>query len=91
MKNGNGSIQTIRLKIRRQDGPNQKPYWQEFALPYRPNMNVISCLMEIQRNPVDSSGQPVSPPAWEAACLEQCAVPARWWLMAGAAIVRRAY
>lgn len=34
-------------------------------------MNVISCLMEIQRNPVDSSGQPVSPPAWEAACLEQ--------------------
>ncbi|OYT71286.1 MAG: succinate dehydrogenase iron-sulfur subunit [Armatimonadetes bacterium JP3_11] len=71
MQNGNGSIRTIRLKVRRQDGPNQKPYWQEFSLPYRPNMNVISCLMEIQRNPVDSSGRPVSPPAWEAACLEQ--------------------
>ncbi len=65
------AIRTIRLKVRRQDRPGSKPYWQEFVLPYRPNMNVISCLMEIQRNPVDASGKPTSPPAWEAACLEE--------------------
>jgi len=65
------AIRTIRLKVRRQDGPQSKPYWQEFALPYRPNMNVISCLMEIQRNPVDAAGNPTSPPVWEAACLEE--------------------
>ncbi|MEN3002698.1 MAG: succinate dehydrogenase iron-sulfur subunit [Armatimonadota bacterium] len=64
-------LRTIRLKVRRQDGPDSKPYWQEFALPYRPNMNVISCLMEIQRNPVDASGNPTSPPVWEASCLEE--------------------
>lgn len=64
-------VKTIRLKIKRQDSPKQKPYWHEFNLPYRPNMNVISCLMEIQKNPQDSRGQSVSPPAWEAACLEQ--------------------
>ena len=27
------------------------PYTEEFEIPYRPNMNVISALMEIQRNP----------------------------------------
>lgn len=70
MQNGH-AVQTIRLIIKRQDGPGQKPYRQEFEMPYRPNMNVISCLMEIQKNPVDSKGHQVAPPAWEAACLEQ--------------------
>ncbi len=65
------AIRTIRLKVRRQDRPGSKPYWQEFVLPYRSNLNVISCLMEIQRNPVDASGKPTSPPAWEASCLEE--------------------
>jgi succinate dehydrogenase / fumarate reductase iron-sulfur subunit len=65
------TIKTIRLKVRRQDSPQSKPYWQEFALNYRPNMNVISCLMEIRRNPVDATGNPTSPPAWEAGCLEE--------------------
>jgi succinate dehydrogenase / fumarate reductase iron-sulfur subunit len=65
------AIRTVRLKVRRQDRPGSKPYWQEFVLSYRPNLNVISCLMEIQRNPVDASGKPTSPPAWEASCLEE--------------------
>jgi succinate dehydrogenase iron-sulfur subunit len=62
---------TVHLKIKRQDGPLQKSYWQEFRLPWRPHMNVISALMEIQRNPVTASGERVTPVVWECVCLEE--------------------
>ncbi|MDR3270550.1 MAG: succinate dehydrogenase iron-sulfur subunit [Peptococcaceae bacterium] len=61
----------IRLKIKRQDSQSSTPYWQEFVLPYRPSLNVISCLMEIQRNPVDATGKKVAPVVWECNCLEE--------------------
>ncbi len=42
----------IRFVITRQEGPDAAPYQEElFALDYRPNMNVISALMEIRRKP----------------------------------------
>lgn len=62
---------SIRLKVKRQDGPDKPAYWQEFKLPYRPNMNVISCLMEIQKNPVTADGKTTTPVAWECNCLEE--------------------
>jgi succinate dehydrogenase / fumarate reductase iron-sulfur subunit len=62
---------TIRLIITRQDGPDAKPYQEEFELPYRPNMNVIGALMEIQRNPVNAKGQKTTPVVWESNCLEE--------------------
>lgn len=61
----------IQLKIRRQDGPNKPPRWEEFEIPYRPNMNVISCLMDIQKNPVNAQGKKTSPVVWECNCLEE--------------------
>jgi succinate dehydrogenase / fumarate reductase iron-sulfur subunit len=64
-------IQQVILKVKRQAYPQSKPYWEEFAVPYRPRMNVISCLMHIQRNPVNRQGQPTTAPVWEAACLEE--------------------
>lgn len=64
-------IKGIVLKIRRQAEPNSQPYWEEFEVPYTPRMNVILCLMHIQRNPVNRQGNPTSAPAWEAACLEE--------------------
>jgi succinate dehydrogenase / fumarate reductase iron-sulfur subunit len=45
------------LKIRRRDVPNGEPYWEEFEIPYRASMNVISCLMEIQKKPVNAKGK----------------------------------
>ncbi|ADG05400.1 succinate dehydrogenase iron-sulfur subunit [Kyrpidia tusciae] len=65
------SEKTIRLIIQRQDTPDSKPYDEEFEVPYRPNMNVIACLMEIQRNPVNAKGESVSPVVWESNCLEE--------------------
>lgn len=63
--------QTIEFRIRRQDSPQAPPRWEKFSVPYRPNMNVISTLMEIQRNPVTRDGKRTSPPVWESNCLEE--------------------
>lgn len=61
----------IHLKVRRQEKPGSAPYWEEFKIPYRPNLNVISCLMEIQRNPVNAQGKTVAPIVWDCNCLEE--------------------
>lgn len=63
--------ETIDVRVLRRKDPDSPPYWEEFAVPYRPRMNVISVLMEIQRNPVTRQGQRVAPIAWEQACLEE--------------------
>ncbi|WCK56354.1 succinate dehydrogenase iron-sulfur subunit [Aneurinibacillus sp. Ricciae_BoGa-3] len=61
----------IQLRIKRQDGKGSSPYWEEFEVPYRPGMNVISALMEIQRNPINQKGQQVRSITWEYNCLEE--------------------
>lgn len=61
----------IRLKIKRQENAGAKPYWEEFVVPYTPGHNIISVLMEIQRNPVNSKGEKTTPVVWECNCLEE--------------------
>ncbi len=63
----------IRLKVLRQDAPNAggTKRWEEFDVAWHPQMNVISALMEIQKNPVDAGGKKVAPVVWEASCLEE--------------------
>jgi succinate dehydrogenase / fumarate reductase iron-sulfur subunit len=63
--------QTVRVRVRRQDAPGAPSRWEEFSLPYQPGMNVIFCLMEIQRSPVTADGGKTTPVAWEAHCLEE--------------------
>ncbi len=62
---------TIELRIKRQDSPTAAPRWEEFSLPWRANMNVISCLMEIRKNPVTRDGKRTTPVTWDSACLEE--------------------
>ena len=63
---------TVRFIITRQDNPNSAPYQEDFfVLPYRPNMNVISSLMEIRRNPVNAKGEKTTPITWDMNCLEE--------------------
>lgn len=62
---------TIRLKVKRRDTPQQAPYWEEFEIPYRPRMNVISVLQEIQRNPKNAKGETIRPVTWDCSCLEE--------------------
>lgn len=61
----------ITLIIERQDDPNSNPYEEEFSVPYRPNMNVISALMEIRKNPITKDGKKTNPIQWEMSCLEE--------------------
>ncbi len=61
----------VRLRIKRQDGPEAPARWEEFDVEARPMTNVISALMEIQRHPLTVTGAKTSPPAWEANCLEE--------------------
>jgi succinate dehydrogenase / fumarate reductase iron-sulfur subunit len=61
----------VRLKVKRQDGPGQGSYWQDFEVPWQPRMNVISALMAIQKRPVTAGGERVTPVVWECVCLEE--------------------
>ncbi|MBL7713969.1 MAG: succinate dehydrogenase iron-sulfur subunit [Bdellovibrionales bacterium] len=62
---------TIEIQVKRQEGPGKPSHWETFKIPYKPNMNVIACLMELQISPVNAEGKTSTPPAWEAACLEE--------------------
>ncbi|MBN8236869.1 succinate dehydrogenase iron-sulfur subunit [Halobacillus kuroshimensis] len=61
----------ITMIIKRQDDPDQSPYEEKFEIPYRENMNVISALMEIRRNPINADGQATTPVYWDMGCLEE--------------------
>jgi len=60
---------TFILKIYRGTPGNQ--YWEEFELELVPFANVISSLMEIEKNPVNRKGETVDPVVWEQGCLEE--------------------
>lgn len=60
---------TYILKILR--GKPGKQYWEEFELELHPMSNVISGLMEIEKNPVNKKGEKVEPVVWESGCLEE--------------------
>ncbi|KJS85490.1 MAG: succinate dehydrogenase [Peptococcaceae bacterium BICA1-8] len=64
-------MQTIQVKVKRQNGPKEQPFWEEFTIPYKSNLNVISLLMYIAKNPVNSKGEKTTPVVYESNCLEE--------------------
>ncbi len=60
---------TYILKIYR--GVPGKQYWEEFEFEFTPQANVISSLMEIQKNPLNRKGEAIEPVVWEQGCLEE--------------------
>ncbi len=62
---------TIQVTVVRQKDADSAPYEEVFDVAYKPRMNVISVLMEIQANPVNTKGERVAPVAWDQACLEE--------------------
>ncbi|MDR7073703.1 succinate dehydrogenase iron-sulfur subunit [Fictibacillus barbaricus] len=65
------STKMVKFTVTRQDSPDSAPYIEEFEIAHRPNMNVISALMEIRRNPVNAKGEATTPITWEMNCLEE--------------------
>jgi succinate dehydrogenase / fumarate reductase iron-sulfur subunit len=68
-----GTGRLVHLRIRRQDGPERPETrrWEEFKVPYLPQMNVISALQQIQKDPRTVDGKEVAPVVWESSCLEE--------------------
>lgn len=62
-------IKPFTLNIYR--GTPGQQYWEEFELEIYPGVNVISALMDIQKNPINKQGQKTTPVAWEQGCLEE--------------------
>ena len=61
----------VHVKIKRQDHPNELPYWEEFQVPYEADMNVITLLQKIQLKPVNADGIHTAPVASDYSCLEE--------------------
>lgn len=61
----------LTIRIKRQDNPQSRPYWEDYRLKYRPYMNIITLLQDIRKNPRTFDGRLTSPIAWEASCLEE--------------------
>lgn len=61
----------IVFRIWRQPSKDQEGRFEEFRVPYVKGANVISCLMEIQRNPVNADGKTTTPVIWDSNCLEE--------------------
>jgi succinate dehydrogenase iron-sulfur subunit len=62
---------TVVLKIKRQLSPEQRSHWEEFELPWKKGMNVISSLMDIAANPVNRAGKATTPITYDSNCLEE--------------------
>src|SRR5204863_502221 len=62
---------TIKLKIQRREKEGAPVSWETFELTYRRNLNVISALMDVRKNPVTIDGKATTPPVWDMSCLEQ--------------------
>jgi succinate dehydrogenase / fumarate reductase iron-sulfur subunit len=64
------TARTITFRVWRQQSRDHEGRFEEFKLPFKKGMNVISGLMEIQRNPVSTAGK-TTPVIWDSNCLEE--------------------
>ena len=61
----------IILQVKRQPSPDTKSSWEEYHIPYRPYLNVITCLQDTRKRLKTFDGVPTTPVAWESSCLEE--------------------
>lgn len=62
---------TIRVRIKRCDGPGKVQRWETFKVPVDAGSNVISVLQTIAANPVTADGTRTTPVVWDSGCLEE--------------------
>lgn len=62
---------TVIARVKRQAGPDQPAHWEEFEIPWRPHMNVVILLREIEERPVTRDGKPTTPISYDVNCLEE--------------------
>jgi len=59
------------FRVKRQESLEAKPYWEEYRVPYRPYLNIITCLQETRKMLKTFDSRPTTPIAWESSCLEE--------------------
>ena len=64
-------LKKINVRIKRQDQPGQKSYWETHQIDYESDMNVISVLQRIAAQSETTDGTPTTPVAWSCGCLEE--------------------
>ncbi len=61
----------IYLRVRRQNSPDDKPYWENFSLEYNQNDTLLSLLQNISNEPITSEGKKTTPVHHECNCKEE--------------------
>ena len=64
-------MENVTVKIRRRTHPKAPAYWEEFHVPFVPDMTVVSVLRAIQKNPINSRGEASAPVVFDSYCLEE--------------------
>jgi succinate dehydrogenase / fumarate reductase, iron-sulfur subunit len=62
---------TVKFKVKRQVTPDSEAYWEEFEIPWKPSLNVITLLMAQHENPETAKGHKTTPVSYDANCLEE--------------------
>jgi succinate dehydrogenase / fumarate reductase iron-sulfur subunit len=71
MSHSSSSDRAIVLRIRRQDRPDREHRWEDFAIPWRPNLNIIACLQYIAAHPITTDDKKTTPVVYDSGCLEE--------------------
>lgn len=61
-------MSTVVFKIRRQNDPDDMPYWEEFVVDHYNGMTVVQALALISKNPVTSEGNQTTPIVFDVSC-----------------------
>lgn len=62
---------TIRVRVKRCDGPGKASRWETFNVTTERGMNIISVLQQIAANPTTVEGKVTTPVVWDSGCLEE--------------------
>jgi succinate dehydrogenase / fumarate reductase iron-sulfur subunit len=62
---------TIRVKVKRCEGPGKPSRWESFSVKVDRGTNVISVLQQIAANPTTVEGVKTTPVVWDSGCLEE--------------------
>lgn len=66
-----GTGRKVIVRVKRRADTREDARWEEFALDWRPHMNVIICLRDIAERPITRDGKGTTPVSYEANCLEE--------------------
>jgi succinate dehydrogenase / fumarate reductase, iron-sulfur subunit len=62
---------TIRVRVKRCEGPGKASRWETFNVTTERGMNIISVLQQIAANPKTVEGKQSTPVVWDSGCLEE--------------------